>query len=277
MPAAQDTPYAISLWMPDRVHVAEEFPYVVHATYGDIPVRRIYDAALASGSVSPAPGHRLVADHTGGDVAAVWDGAAAWNTTEPFLNHMPQIRMKVEDSQVRLGQNVTVSVHGAPPGAHIRADGPATFSHVPPHSYTARPSEAGQYIVNVTVSAPGWHPHSRAIPYAADHYADVSYSATSNDAVPVPFGIHLESDGTSHTLLPGQTTPLAPGAYAATLEYDTQLGGSRYTLSGVTINGAESGNSAHLAVSVDGPTHITSHYERVVEVRASYSGVLSET
>ena len=275
MPAAQDTPHTISLWMPDRVHIAEEFPYTIHAVSGDIPVRRIYDAALASGSVSPAPGHRLVADRTGGGVAAVWEGAAAWGTTEPFLNTMPHIRMDTGDTQVRLGQNVTISVHGAPPGAHIRTDGPLAFSHTPPHSYTARPPEAGQYTVNMTVSAPGWHPHSRAIPYAADHYADVSYSATSNDSVPVPFQIRLESGDTSHMLLPGDTTPLAPGAYAATLEGDAYIDGSRYTLSGITINGAESGNAGHLAVTVDGPTHIISHYERVVEVRASYSGVLS--
>ena len=275
MPAAQTTPHTISLWMPDRVHISEEFPYVIHAVSGDIPIRRIYDAALASGSVSPAPGHRLVADHMGGDVAAIWEGAAAWGATEPFLNEMSHTRIETGDAQVRLGQNVTISVHGAPPGAQIRTDGPLTFSHAQPHSYTARPPEAGRYVVNVTVSAPGWHPHSRAIPYVADMYADVSYSATSNDSVPIPFQIRLESGDVSHTLLPGQATPLAPGAYAATLESDPHIGGSRYTLSGVTINGAESGDSGHLALTVDGPTHITSHYERVVEVRASYSGVLS--
>ena len=275
LPAAQDIPYAISLWMPDRVHIAEEFPYVIHAVSGDTPTHRIYDASLASGSVSPAPGHRLVADHTGGGVAAIWEGAAAWDTTEPFLNEMPRIRIETGDAQVRLGQNVTISVHGAPPGAQIRTDGPLPFSHTPPHSYTARPSEAGRYTVNVTVSAPGWHPHSHSIPYVADMYADVSYHATSDDSVPVPFQIRLESGDMSHTLLPGQATPLAPGAYAATLERDVYLGGSRYALSGVTINGAESGDSGHLALTVDGPTRITSHYERVVEVRASYSGVLS--
>ncbi|MCE2508314.1 MAG: hypothetical protein J4G04_03305 [Nitrosopumilaceae archaeon] len=275
IPTNPNATHTITLWMPDRVHVAEEFPYAIHAVSGDTPTHRIYDAALASGSVSPAPGHRLVADRTGGDMAVVWEGAAAWDTTEPFLNEMPRIRIDTGETQVRLDQNITISIHGAPPGAQTYADGPLAFSHTPPHSYTARPAEAGQYTVNVTVSAPGWHPHSRAISYSADTYADVSYMATSSDSAPVPFKMRLESDDTSYTLLPGQAIPLAPGAYTATLEHNVRLDGSRYTLSGVTINGAESGNAGRLALTVDGPTHITSRYERVVEVRASYTGVLS--
>ena len=264
--------HSLDLWMPQKVRVSEEFPYAIHVTRGGSPVSRVYDALLLSESMSRAPGGRLIADHTGGGVAAIHDGNAVWGSTRPFLNEMGRAYLEAGGRKVHLGQNVTISVRGAPPGAMVHTDGPLEFHHMYGHTYTARPPEAGLYAVNVTVRAPGWSERAMPAAYEVDSYADISYQAVADDAAPVPFALRLESGDASYTILPGETIAAAPGAYTAVLEQSPRINGDGYSLEGVDINGEYAETAGRLAVAVYGPTRVTSHYARVVDVYAEYAG-----
>lgn len=279
-PARIDTGWAhagrsLDLWMPQRVRISEEFPYAIHLARGGSPASRVHDALLLSESISRTPGGRLIADYTGGGMSAIYDGNAVWGSTRPFLNEMDQVYLEVGERRVHLGQNVTISVREAPPGSMVYADGPLEFRHVHGHTYTARPPEAGLYAVNVTVRAPGWSERAMPATYEVDSYADVSYGAVADGSAPVPFALHLESGGTSYTMLPGETIAAAPGAYTATLEQNPRINGDGYSLAGVDIDGEYAETAGRLAVTVRGPTRIVSHYTRVVDVYAEYAGAAS--
>lgn len=271
----------IRLWMPDRVHVSEEFPVAVHAVDGDgHPLMLVEGAAFVSDAASTVPGSRMVADRIGGGVSAVWGGHADRVMIEPFLNQPGDVRVDGGEERVRLGERITVQVD---PGAMPRAvvglvSGSLDFERVGDGVYTASPDRAGTHLVEVVVDGPGWSAHARTISYQVDHFVDVSYTAEANDGVRVPFGMTLEEasrEGSGHRLIPGTQAVLAPGAYIGRMEERPALGGQTYRLVGVTVNGEPAGVAPTLAVTLREDAGVVARYERVILVEVEAVGAAS--
>ena len=267
----QDGVAGIYLWVPDRVHVSEEFPVAVHSIDTDgVPISRIYDTSYVSDTVSAAPLYRMIADAPDASVATVWQSHADYRTLEGFHNAIEEVSVVPGPTRINLGDEITVSVYVSAPGATTEILGVEGMHHAGEGTYTGRPQEPGNYDVTVRVSGEGWKDYVEVVPYVVDHFVSVSYQISSDDDIPLPFQMSMESayDETSQAMTPGTDTLIKPGVYTISAPYSINLGANSYMLDDIQINGHIYEPAERITISIDNDTAISVSYDRIVHIDA---------
>lgn len=267
----RDDAAGIHLWVPDRVHVSEEFPVAVHSIDTDgVPMSRIYDASYVSDTVSVAPLYRMISDRPDAGVSAVWQSHAHHRTLESFHNPIDGVSVVPGPTRINLGDEITLSVFVTAPGAATEVWGVAGMHQTKEGTYAGRPQEPGNYTVTVQVSGSGWEDHIEDVSYVVDHFVSLSYDISSDDDIPLPFHISLEPsyDETSQAITPGTDALIKPGVYTISTPYSTALGANSYILSGIRINDHTHEPAERITVSVDDDTAVSVSYDRIVHIDA---------
>ena len=271
----------ISVWMPDTVHISEEFPVTVHAIDSqNSPVFRIYDAVFSSTFASISPHSRMIADHTPnphkdtGTVAALWRGMADWHDIQTFQNDniIQDIRIESGQYTIPLGQNITIQITAPTDDADINIHGDFPY-HRHNGTYTAQPTAPGTYTSNITISRPGWDTHFHQIQHKINHDIPVQYVSSADSGAPPSHIISLNLADVRHDIHPGTTTMIPPGTYTVHIPHQLFHIDSdeiTYKLSNVIIDdhnyiGAEPSATLH----INNKTKIKSTYDKTIYVHVT--------
>ena len=273
----------IHLWMPDSVHVSEEFPIVLHGTdHSGVPLFRIYDSHVSSTFASAAPLSRMVAERAperddqgapGGRVAALWHSMADWQEVYPFYNTMGPARIEYEHGTIPLGQNITVRIVPPVEGARVTIQGSIPYTQ-DGERYTAHPSRSGTYHSNITLSRPGWESAHYSIQHTVDQHVHVWYDAHSGAGSPPAHQISLSLGDSRRDIHSGTGAALPPGAYLlhAPSAIPSDREGVSYRLQEIRVDGSSRGALPDVTIQANGDTRIESFYQRMVLIRAGVEG-----
>lgn len=284
----------ISLWLPDRVHITEEFPVVVHdIDAGGNPVGVAGDIEIASHQITlhRARGQMLLLTDSVGESDVTVVSEDAYLDTErmtSFINNATgdiRVDVLVETSvkghtkpySIHVGDSIIIDVAAeamAEPVVSVAGDG-LDFVRNDLGQYVAVPTDYGRYEVTVSVSGKGFVPYKDILSVQVSEVPKtVSYSVATDDGFLLnpTVTIRKASAGagiqpTEYLLHDGVSVAVSSGTYIIDVnEAVTFDEGRTYDLHSMTVNGEDIKFSSGFTMPILGDTTIEAAYIREIHV-----------
>ena len=249
----------MDVWYPGVVHVAEEFPLVVHTLDSEgLPIRRVQ--AEISGDVQAAGGG--LALMVGGETPVIVEHEGMFHSgiIHGFLNRADVNVNTLTGSLVELNDTVVVNIDtGAMYDPEVMVSGGGLLFSGERERWEALADTTGEYTVEVNVFQPGWESYSETLSLKVSNLAELDYDATTIDGTRVD--VNLTTCG--QTVLPGGFFRMEPGLCEVFVPEETTIGGITHHLDSLVVNGQ--GVRPGATFDFDGDS----------EVRAIYRGVIT--
>ncbi len=263
------TAASLEVLAPGRVHVGEDFPFVVHEVDSlGIPIRRAADLRVSSPlDVRMGTTHMVLGGPGTGQTSVISGIGAAVTEMAGFENQM-EVDMHLEKTRFRVGENVTLDITSSADAKYaITTDfpfvqtGAGTFVIIPDH-------EMPESVVTILAQRDGYEPVSLSETIIVEELflVEVVTVDSGGSRIYPTFEVGIGGDSVS------AKSPYYAEARAGDIHVKFQeshaAGARGYSLDGILANGMEVHGSS-MTVSIIQDTVITATYSTEILVDVS--------
>ena len=244
----------IELWMPETVHITEEFPITVHdVDASGTPLGTPENIRVTSQlvNVDERDGQRFATIGFTGEIDVIVvseDGYLDSGVTETFVNNATKVSIDpiVDFDDIRVGDDIVFDIlTGTIVEPIVRFVGELDFMQDDRGQYVAVPTEPGTYDIKVRLIGDGSVPYEESHEFVVREFVRLTYDVITDDGVPIDATMVFtdaqaeeNKTATSYTLRDGADIDnVKLSLYGVTIPESVDLGDDRiYTLSDLKIN-----------------------------------------
>ncbi len=262
--------------VPEKVHEAEEFPYVMHKidSFG-IPFARIEPDSV-TGSIQ-LDNQRLLTHGLGFiDMVAFTPSNAVKFGTKVFANQM-YFEILPSSASVRINQNVSVAIRSDVDAINVHVDSSVPVKELDDNKFVFTPNTEGIHTVIFTAESLGYSPTTTEFVITARKMVELNIKAVANNGIEL--GVNIESS--DNNLQRGLQTPQILEAKLGKIDLsfppEHVFNGHNYALANVVVNEQRINHvNGSMNVTINTDSNVVVQYERIIHVNvlgAKGSGV----
>lgn len=240
-------PVGLDLWVPNKVHVGEVFPYSLHEIDAfDNPIRKTVFSAISAPSLLEHTTNGFIA-HSPKSISITVlgsQGGATTVTTDAFSNPM-SLLPTLDFSEIRVGKEVVLDV-STDADANIKLDSPIPYEKIDKSTFVLSPTREGSYEITVIAEKTGYSTKLQTVDLLVKNEIDLRIDAMIDERN-YPLNVDGElvigneepirfSTPFSEIVRPGPMTLSVPESYSS--------GDNNYLLSSVFVDGIEHSSAA---------------------------------
>ena len=274
----------IELWMPETVHITEEFPITVHdVDASGTPLGTPENIRVTSQlvMVDERDGQRFATIGFTGEIDVIVvseDGYLDSGVTETFVNNATKVSIDpiVDFDDIRVGDDIVFDIlTGTIVEPMVRFIGELNFMQDERGQYVAVPTDPGTYDVKVRIIGDGSIPYEETHEFVVREFVRLTYDVITDDGVPIDAPMVFtdaqaeeNKTATSYTLRDGADIDnVKLSLYGVTIPESVDLGDDRiYTLSDLKINDQGIKFSESFTMPIFENADIVSVYVREINV-----------
>ena len=252
--------------VPERVHEAEEFPYVMHKidSFG-IPFARIEPNSV-TGSIQ-LDNQRLLTHGLGFiDMVAFTSSNVVKFGTEVFANQM-YFEILPSSASVRMNQNVSVMVRSNVDAINVHVDSPVPVKELGDNKFVITPNTEGTHTVVFTAESLGYSSTTTEFVITARKMVELDIKAIANDEIELDVKIESSDNNLQKGLQTPQILEVKLGKIDLSFPPEHILNDRNYALANVIVNEQQVNHvNGSMNVIINTDSNIIVQYERIVHV-----------
>ena len=263
------TAVSVKFDVPERVHGAEEFPYVMHKidSFG-IPFMRINPNSITGGI--QLDNQRLFTHDLGFvDMIAFTESNAIKFGIEVFANQM-YFEVLPSSASVRVGQNVSVIIRSNVEDISVHVNSPMPVKELTDNSFVFTPNKEGIHTASFIAEKPGYSPAKAEFAVTARKVVELNIQAIATDGMKLNVDIGSLNNNLHQGLQTPQILEVKLGKIDLFFPLERIFNGHNYILTDIIVNGQSINHvngSVNVVVNIN--SNLVVQYEKIIHVNVS--------
>lgn len=260
---------AISLDVPQRIHVLEQAPYVVHEvdSYGT-PLKRINFTDVSATPDLAVSGGRITISDTGVEDLAVLSRLGADNKKiEAFANQM-SLQITSNGTTNRVNKDFELTVNADVQDMQIIVDAPFPYKKISDRTFVVTPNMEGHFNITFMGLKDGYVPARSSFAVYAEKIFTVFFNAVDSTKNELHVNTLVEIDGVAKSLVTPYQYELRPQFLDVEFPEVFESGQIGYRLERVEFGKNRISTGIIDRIYVDSDIAITAQYQKMVWIQA---------
>lgn len=260
---------SISLDVPQRIHVLEQAPYVVHEvdSYG-APLKRIELADVSATPGLAASGGRIAISGAGvEDLAVLSRLGADSKRIEAFANQM-SLQITSNGTTNRVNKDFELTVNADVQDIQIIVDSPFPYKKINDRTFVVTPNMEGHFNITFTGLKDGYAPARSSFAVYTEKVFTVFFNAVDSAKNELHVSTLVKTDGVAKSLVTPYQYEIRPQFLDVEFPEIFEAGQSGYRLERVEFGKNRLAGGIIDRVYVDSDTVIAAQYQKMVRVQA---------
>lgn len=260
---------AISLDVPQRIHVLEQAPYVVHEvdSYGT-PLKRISLTDVSATQGLSVSGGRVSISGTGTEDLAVLSRLGADSKKiEAFANQM-SLHITSNGTTNRVNKGFELTVNADVQDIQIIVDAPFPYKKINDKTFIVTPNMEGHFNITFTGLKDGYAPARSSFAVYAEKISTVSFNAVDSTKNELRVSTLVKMDGVAKSLVTPYQYELRPQFLDVEFPEVFESGQIGYRLERVEFGKNRLASGVIDRIYVDSDIAITAQYQKMVRIQA---------
>jgi hypothetical protein len=259
---------SVTLDVPQKIHVAEPFPYAVHEvdSFG-IPIRKLSSNISFTSGIIP-DGNHLRVDNVGTEsLAAVTRVGADSKNLESFANTF-SFSIVASGVTNRIGKAFEIKLESDIDGLEIFVDSSVPYKKIDETTYLFTPDSEGRHNIVFTAVRDGYALAREMFPVFAEKFVSLVIKAIASDGAELNIGQTVELGNITKKIVTPYVGEVRPEFLWTTFPEDFVVGSKGYRLDHLTFGNQNTtdGKIGNLFLGKD--MEIVARYQRMVKIEA---------
>jgi hypothetical protein len=260
---------SISLDAPQRVHILEETPYVVHDldSYG-IPLKRINFTSISTTSGVTISNDRIVIDSPGVEDFAVLSRLGADNKQiEAFANQM-SLQVTPHGTTNRVSRDFELTVNTDVQDAQIVIDSPFPYRKITDRTFAITPDREGHFNITFTGLKQGYAAAKSTFVVHAEKIFNVFVNAIDSTKKELHVSSLIKTGGVAKSYVTPHQHEVRPQFLSVEFPETFETGQIGYQLDHVLFGEQILTDGMIDQIYIDSDTVITAQYQKMIRIQA---------